>query len=63
MCGFMVIGRGCVTKIITNLAAIEVKGGVFHLLERAPGVNVEEIITATAGQLIIPDNVPEMNID
>lgn len=62
-CSLPLTGVACVTRIITNLAALEVKDGAFHLLERAPGVSVEEIKAATAGELIIPDNVPEMQID
>ena len=62
-CSLPLTGVACVTRIITNLAALEIKDGAFHLLERAPGVSVEEIKAATEGKLIIPDNVPEMNID
>jgi 3-oxoacid CoA-transferase subunit B len=39
---------------------MEIKDGAFHLLERAPGVSVEEIVEKTAGKLVVPDNVPEM---
>jgi len=51
-----------VKKVVTNLAVIEIKEGKFHLIERAPGVSVEEIKAATAGELVVPDNVPEMSI-
>ncbi len=61
-CSLPLTGVGCVTQIVTNLALLEVKNGKFHLIERAPGVSVEEIEKATAGDLVIPDNVPEMNI-
>jgi len=61
-CSLPLTGVGCVTQIVTNLALLEVKNGKFHLIERAPGVSVEEIQKATAGDLVIPDNVPEMNI-
>ena len=44
------------------MAVLDIKDGAFHLVERAPGVSVEEIQAATAGKLMIPDNVPEMNI-
>jgi 3-oxoacid CoA-transferase subunit B len=42
------------------LALLEIKDGAFHLLERAPGVSVEEIQAKTQGRLIIPKNTPEM---
>lgn len=61
-CTLPLTGVNCVTKVVTNLAALEVKDGAFYLLERAPGVSVEEIKNATAGKLVIPDNVPEMDI-
>ena len=41
---------------------MEIKDGKFYLLERAPGVSVEEIISKTDGDLVVPDVVPEMNI-
>ena len=44
------------------MAVLDIKNGAFHLVERAPGVSVEEIQAATAGQLVVPDEVPEMNI-
>ena len=59
-CTLPLTGKQCVKKIVSDLAVIEIKDGAFHLLERAPGVTVEEIIEKTAGKLIIPDNVPEM---
>ncbi|WNW01272.1 CoA transferase subunit B [Tenacibaculum sp. HL-MS23] len=61
-CSLPLTGVGCVTKVVTNLAVLEVKEGAFHLLERAPGVSVEEIQNATAGTLIVNGEVPEMNI-
>ena len=61
-CSLPLTGVNCVTKIITNLAVLEVKNGAFHLLERAPGVSVEEIKAATAGKLIIAGDVPEMKL-
>jgi 3-oxoacid CoA-transferase subunit B len=45
---------------VTELAVLAIKDGKFHLIERAPGVTVEEIIAATEGELVVPDNVPEM---
>jgi len=61
-CSLPLTGVGCVKKIVTELAVLEIKSGAFHLLERAPGVGVEEIIAKTAGSLIVPDVVPEMII-
>ena len=49
-------------KIVTNLAVIEVTKKGFKLLERAPGVSVEQIIKATEGNLIVSGEVPEMKI-
>ena len=59
-CTLPLTGVGCVKKIVTNLAVLEVKNGAFHLLERAPGVSVEEIKKATAGELVIQGEIPEM---
>jgi len=59
-CTLPLTGVGCVTKIVTNLAVLEVTPSGFKLLERAPGVSVEEIKKATEGTLEIPDEVPEM---
>jgi 3-oxoacid CoA-transferase subunit B len=61
-CSLPLTGVNCVTKVVTNLAVLEVKDGAFHLLERAPGVTVEEIQNATEGELIIAEEVPEMKI-
>ncbi|CAM1349583.1 CoA transferase subunit B [Tenacibaculum insulae] len=61
-CSLPLTGVGCVTKVVTNLAVLEVKEGAFHLLERAPGVSVEEIKEATAGTLIVNGEIPEMSI-
>jgi 3-oxoacid CoA-transferase subunit B len=61
-CTLPLTGVGCVTKVVTNLAVLAIKDNQFHLIERAPGVSVEEIKAATEGDLVIPDNVPEMNI-
>jgi len=45
---------------VTDLAVLEVRDGAFHLLERAPGVSVEEIVAKTAGKLIVSGEVPEI---
>ncbi len=59
-CSLPLTGVGCVTKIVTNLAVLEIKNNAFYLLERAPGVSVDEIKAATSGDLIIEGDVPEM---
>jgi 3-oxoacid CoA-transferase subunit B len=59
-CSLPLTGVGCVRKIVTNLAVMDVREGSFHLLERAPGVSIEEIVEATAGALVVPEDVPEM---
>ncbi|MCF2876100.1 MULTISPECIES: CoA transferase subunit B [unclassified Tenacibaculum] len=61
-CSLPLTGVGCVTKIVTNLAVLEIKDNAFHLLERAPGVSVEEIKEATEGTLIVNGEIPEMAI-
>ena len=61
-CSLPLTGVGCVKKVITNLAVMEIKNNAFHLVERAPGVTVEEIVAATEGDLVIPDNIPEMQL-
>jgi 3-oxoacid CoA-transferase subunit B len=59
-CSLPLTGVGCVKKVVTNLGFFTISGGAFHLVERAPGVSVEEIVAATAGRLIVPPHVPEM---
>ena len=63
-CSLPLTGKKCVKKIVTELAVLDVlpEGG-FKLLERAPGISVEEIVKATAGKLIITGDIPEMVID
>ena len=62
-CSLPLTGVGCVKKIVTNLAVMEVTGEGFKLLERAPGVTVEQIQEATQGSLIIEGDIPEMVMD
>lgn len=59
-CSLPLTGVKCVKKIVTDLAVLEIKNDQFHLLERAPGVSIEEIKAATEGDLIIDGDVPEM---
>ncbi|WP_327019147.1 3-oxoacid CoA-transferase subunit B [Croceibacter atlanticus] len=61
-CSLPLTGVGCVTKVVTNLAVLEVTKEGFKLLERAPGVSVDEIQNATEGTLIIDGDVPEMKL-
>ncbi|MEC7813538.1 MAG: 3-oxoacid CoA-transferase subunit B [Bacteroidota bacterium] len=60
-CSLPLTGVNCVKKVVTNLAVMEIlpEGG-FKLIERAPGVSVEQIIKATRGKLIVDAEVPEM---
>lgn len=59
-CSLPLTGVNCIKKVVTDLAFIEVKDGAFHLLERAPGVSVEEIVEKTAGKLVVDGDIPEM---
>ncbi|MFT4983547.1 MAG: 3-oxoacid CoA-transferase subunit B [Flavobacterium sp.] len=62
-CSLPLTGVGCVKKIVTELAVLEVTPEGFKLLERAPGVTVEYIIASTEAELIIEGTIPEMVID
>ena len=59
-CTLPLTGMKCVKKIVTELAVMEVTPGGFRLLERAPGVSVEEIKNKTAGRLVVEGDIPEM---
>jgi 3-oxoacid CoA-transferase subunit B len=61
-CTLPITGVNCIKKVVTNLAVLEVTKDGFKLLERAPGVSVDEIITATQAKLIIEGNIPEMQL-
>jgi 3-oxoacid CoA-transferase subunit B len=61
-CTLPLTGIACVKRIVTNLAVLDVTPDGFKLIERAPGISVEEIKNATEGRLVIPDHVPEMMI-
>ena len=61
-CSLPLTGVGCVKKIVTNLAVLEVTKDGFKLLERAPGITIEQIKEATEGTLIIDGNIPEMQL-
>jgi 3-oxoacid CoA-transferase subunit B len=59
-CSLPLTGVNCVKLVVTDLAVLRLEGGKFHLLERAPGVSVEEIKRLTEAELLIPEIVPEM---
>ncbi|MEI9942840.1 MAG: 3-oxoacid CoA-transferase subunit B [Chitinophagaceae bacterium] len=59
-CTLPLTGISCVKKIVSDLAVLDITSEGFHLLERAPGVSIEEIKMKTAGKLIIQGEVPEM---
>lgn len=59
-CSLPLTGVNCVKLVVTDLAVLRLEDGKFHLLERAPGVSVEEIKKLTEAELVIPANVPEM---
>jgi 3-oxoacid CoA-transferase subunit B len=53
-------GKGCIKRVLTDLALLDIEDGRFVLRERAPGVSVDEIVKLTAGDLVVPKEVPEM---
>ena len=61
-CSLPLTGVGCVKKVVTDLAVLDVTEEGFRLLERAPGVSVEEIRSKTAGKLIVEGDIPEMQL-
>lgn len=61
-CTLPLTGVGCVRKVVTELAVLDITPGGFRLLERAPGVSVEEIRQKTAGRLVIEGDIPEMQL-
>jgi 3-oxoacid CoA-transferase subunit B len=61
-CSLPLTGVGCVKKIVTNLAVLEVTPKGFKLLETAPGISVEDVIKATEGTLIVEGDIPEMTL-
>ena len=61
-CTLPLTGVHCIRKVVTDLAVLEIHDGRFHLVERAPGVTVEEITAKTAGEMVVPASVPEMKV-
>ena len=61
-CTLPLTGVSCVKKIVSDLAVIDVTPEGFKLIERAPGVSVDDIIKATEGKLIVEGEIPEMNL-
>ena len=59
-CSLPLTGVNCVKKVVTNLAVLEIVNGKFKLLERAPGVTIDEIKAATEGEMVIEGQIPEM---
>jgi 3-oxoacid CoA-transferase subunit B len=62
-CTLPLTGVGCVKKVVTELAALEITHAGFKLLERAPGVTIEHIVASTEATLIIEGEIPEMILD
>ena len=62
-CTLPLTGIKCIKKIVTELAVLDITENGFKLLERAPGVSVEEIVAKTAGKLIVEGEIPEMQLD
>ena len=61
-CSLPITGVECVKKVVTDLAVIQITEKGFKLLERAPGVSVEEIVSKTEANLIVSNEIPEMKI-
>lgn len=61
-CSLPLTGVNCINKVVTNMAVLELTSDGFKLLERAPGVSVEEIKAATEGTLIAEGDIPEMDV-
>lgn len=60
-CSLPLTGANCIRKVLTDLAYLDIEDNKFILRELAPGVSAEEVASKTEGELVIPDNVPEMS--
>lgn len=60
-CSLPLTGVGCVKRIVSDMAVVDVTDRGFRLVERAPGVSVEEIVKATAAPLLVEGEIPEMH--
>lgn len=61
-CTLPLTGVNCINKVVTDLAYLEIHDSAFHLRELAPGVTVDDVKQVTAGELVIPDDIKEMQI-
>ncbi|MEQ9187311.1 MAG: 3-oxoacid CoA-transferase subunit B [Cryomorphaceae bacterium] len=61
-CTLPLTGVKCVTRVVSNLAVLDVTEQGFKLVERAPGVSIEDIQNATEGRLVVEGDVPEMKL-
>lgn len=61
-CTLPLTGKGCIKRVLTDLALMDIENGKFILRERAPGVSIDEIASLTEGELVVPDHVPEMKV-
>ena len=59
-CTLPLTGANCIKKVVTDLAYLEIRDGKVHLIERAPGVSVEEIRSLTEADLVVEGDIPEM---
>lgn len=62
-CSLPLTGVGCVKKVVTNMAVLDITPAGFKLLETAPGVSVEQVKNATEGRLIIEGDIPQMELN
>ena len=62
-CTLPLTGKNCIDRVVTNLGYFAIRDGAFHLLERAPGVSVEDIQSNTQGKLVVDGDIPEMQIN